>query len=563
MAAGGTLARYRSALAYPDLRRMLTAFTITELGSWAYIVVLGVYIYDQTGSASAIALLAAIRWAASLIASPYAGVIADRYERRSVLVVCTLTSSLLLVATTIVVATEAPIWVLILTSTLTTLSFVPDRPAASALIPEIVDENDLVTANVLINVLENLVIVIGPLIGGALMFSGNDAAAIAVNAGCYALAALLYRSLTTRSRGDAGEEAGIFRQWTAGIGELARRPTAVALAACTVLSAGLYAPEMVIFAEMTTHLGVDQASYSSFFAASAVGGVLVVLVADRMASSSRLALLVVGCLFLQGAPYIVISQVTHYWLVLALLAISGAGLVMVDVIALTALQRTMPNGVMGRTMATVTAAAMMLAIVTVLGTGWALDAVGLTATLLFAGIAFPAASLLMLPLLLRGERDTAARTATIRGLADFIERLDLFDGLNRSGIETLALAAERISCPAGHVLIRQGEAADALWLVEEGSLDIDIAGQELAPPPVTAPGWVGEIGLLHNQPRSATVTASTPVTVLRIPGDRFLEAIESSSASRSLINLATERANRSRPGATAPAPLVPALEPVG
>jgi hypothetical protein len=560
MSSSSSVGRYRAALSYPDVRKMLAAFTITELGSWAYIVVLGVYIYDQTGSASAIALLAAIRWAAVLIASPYAGVIADRYERRSVLVACTIVSSGLLATTTIIVATDAPIWLLIITSTLTTISFVPDRPAASALIPEIVDEDDLVTANVMFNVLENLVIVVGPLIGGVLIFSGNEAAAIAVNAGCYAVAALLYRAVRTRSHGTAEEEAGILRQWTAGIGELARRPVALALAACTVLSAGLYAPEMVLFAEMTTHLGVDQARYSSFFAASAIGGVLVVFVANRMASSSRLAPLVVGCLFLQGAPYIAISQTTNYWLVLAWLVVSGAGLVMVDVIALTALQRTMPNGVMGRTMATVTGAAMILAIVTLLGTGWAIERIGISATLLTAGIAFPGAALLMLPLLRRGEAAIAARTAEIRNLADFIERLDLFDGLGRSGIETLALAAERHTYPAGHVLIRQGDTPDALWLLEAGDLGITIAGEATPPPAVNAPGWVGEIGLLRNEPRSATVTAETPVSVLRIPGDQFLEAIAASAASHSLISLATERANRTRTVAPGPEPTTPALE---
>lgn len=327
-----------------------------------------------------------------------------------------------------------------------------------------------------------------------------------------------------------------------------------------MLSAALYGPELVFFAELTTLLNLGDSGYSSFFAASALGGVLVVVVADRLASSSRLAFLIVGFLFLQGAPYIAISLIDQYWVVLGLLVFSGAGLVMVDVIALTALQRTMPNGVMGRTMATITAGALLAATGTILGAGFAIDAFGIGPTLLFAGIVFPALSVLMLPLLLRGEAANAERIESIRGRADFIETLGLFDGLSRSGIESLALGAHAMSFQPGHTLINEGDVPDYLWLLESGELGISTGPDAMPLPPVSAPGWVGELGLLRNQPRSATVTVAAPSRFLRVAGEQFQEAIESSSASPSLIGLAAERSGRSRSTTLSQDAIVPPLE---
>jgi CRP-like cAMP-binding protein len=100
----------------------------------------------------------------------------------------------------------------------------------------------------------------------------------------------------------------------------------------------------------------------------------------------------------------------------------------------------------------------------------------------------------------------------------------------------------------------QGDEPDALWLLESGELDVAADGRQL--PPVIAPGYVGELGLIHNQPRSATVSVRAPAQLVRIGADEFREAMETAATSSSLMTLAGERLARTsrRDSATAVGP---------
>jgi CRP-like cAMP-binding protein len=124
--------------------------------------------------------------------------------------------------------------------------------------------------------------------------------------------------------------------------------------------------------------------------------------------------------------------------------------------------------------------------------------------------------------------------------------LDLFTGSARSTIEMLAASAEEQLVPAGTAIIRQGDPADALWILVEGRLQvsIDVDGVQRELPPVDAPGYVGELGLLRGEPRSATVVTAADSRLLRIAGEDFLAALETAPASQSLLSLAGERLKR-------------------
>ena len=115
--------------------------------------------------------------------------------------------------------------------------------------------------------------------------------------------------------------------------------------------------------------------------------------------------------------------------------------------------------------------------------------------------------------------------------------------------------------PAGDVVIREGDEADALWILERGELSVYAEGDGTGPrelAAVTAPGYVGELGLLHGIPRTATVRTRRESALLRIGGQDFLAALEASRPSPSLLAMAGARmartAGRVRPGP----PAVPA-----
>ena len=193
---------FRDALRSRDLRRLVAAFVIDGLGSWAYVTVFIVYVFERTGSTTWIAIVSASRWLPGLLLASYGGVLADRYERTRLMITSALLSYFAMAGLALVVASDGPL-VLIALSVVSAAVASPYRPAAGALTPEVVPEGDLAAANGLFSALESLTVVIGPGIGALLLLTDEPAAAFQLNALSFLLAAFLVFRLDVRSRGDA------------------------------------------------------------------------------------------------------------------------------------------------------------------------------------------------------------------------------------------------------------------------------------------------------------------------------------------------------------------------
>jgi CRP-like cAMP-binding protein len=157
-------------------------------------------------------------------------------------------------------------------------------------------------------------------------------------------------------------------------------------------------------------------------------------------------------------------------------------------------------------------------------------------------VGVPALGLIGLPTLLRADRRSAAAAERLRPRVALLSELDLLTGADRTTLERLAAAATEVVLPAGETVIREGEEADALWILERGELSVSAGSRELEP--VRAPGYVGELGLLHGIPRTATVRTRQESTLLRIGGQDFLDALQSGRPSPSLLAVAGTRMAR-------------------
>ena len=107
------------------------------------------------------------------------------------------------------------------------------------------------------------------------------------------------------------------------------------------------------------------------------------------------------------------------------------------------------------------------------------------------------------------------------------------------------------------MIIREGDEADALWILARGELSVQASGDGAGPrdlPPVTAPGYVGEVGLLHGIPRTATVRTLQQSTLLRIDGQDFRSALQASLPSPSLLAVAGTRMARTPDRGPGPRP---------
>lgn len=548
----------RDALRSRDLRLLLTASTVDEVGGWAYQVVLIAYVYSRTGSATWVAVASTQGMVTAIALVAWAGVLADRYDRRRLLVVTSSLSAVAMTGIALWVAADGPMWLFPLLAVTNVVVSLPTRPAAGALVPEVVPESDLAAANGMFSALQNIVVVLGPAVGAALLLLTDSAvAAVGVNAASYVVSAVVFAALAVRSRGDAAAGGGALAQWLDGVRALTSNRVAFVLVLFAALDSAVYGAVSTLYLPLSAELGLGSAGYSYLLGVTAIGGVVAVPLANRLARSPRLTLVLVGGMTVECLPVAATALTDAPGPVLALHLVSGVGMVVVDVLAITALQRDLPRGVLSRVLASMEALILLAIVLASFLAAALLPAIGLDASLVVIGLGVLGIGVAALPVALGAERASAERATRLGPVVSLLAGLDLFEGASRNQLEQLAALAEPQLAAPGTVLIRQGEDADALWVLSTGSLDVEatVDGDVLALPAVPAPGYVGELGLLHDTARTATVVVAEPSDLLRIDAQSFRSALERTPASRSVVRRADERLART----AVPAPREPAL----
>lgn len=538
--------RFRDAWQSRDLRILATSFVVDGLGSWSYLTVLIVYVFERTDSTTWIALLTASRWLPGLLTASYGGVLADRYERTRLMVVSAIVSAIVMAGIAVAVAVDGPLWLLLALSAVSAAVAAPYRPAAGALTPEVVPERDLTAANGLFSALESLVVVIGPGIGALLLLVDEPAVTVGINAASFLVAAALVARMTTRSRGDVPEEGqSTFAAFADGLRALRSQRTATILVLFCALDSAVYGASTVLYVPISEHLGTGTDGFGYLLAAMALGGFISAGLANRLSSSLRLAPVIVGGIALQAIPFGLTAFVHTPALGFVLQVVSGTGMIIVDVLAITALQRDMPRGVLGRVMSLLDVAVIISILVASFGFASLLSAVDLNPTLYILGIGFPATALICIRPLLRADRNAAARVRELQPIVALLQVLDLFAAASRPVLERLAGAVEVVEVPSGTNVVAEGEPADALWVLVEGDVTVTVHGvfvRTMGPR-----SYFGEIGLLKGIPRTATVRTTEDCVLWRLAGEDFLEAVQTQSASASLLGVASSRLARTHP----------------
>jgi hypothetical protein len=224
-------------------------------------------------------------------------------------------------------------------------------------------------------------------------------------------------------------------------------------------------------------------------------------------------------------------------------------MVLVDVLGMTALQRDLPGEVLGRVMGafdTLVLGGIMLgslAVVPLLNSGGL--KLAMTGLLIAVGIG----TVLGVRPLVRADRTNAAQVKLLRPRIELLEALDLLRAAPRTLLERLAGAVQVIIAEPGATLMRQGDTADALWIVVSGSVratSVEPTGRETLRVDLGAHSYVGEIGLLHQVPRTATVTVTSPSELWRIPAEDFRSALSEVGSSASLRNVSFSRVRQVR-----------------
>jgi CRP-like cAMP-binding protein/MFS family permease len=548
---------YRVLFRNRDYRLFFGGLAISMSGSWAYNVALVVFVYDATRSPAWVAAASMTRFLCALVTSPFAGLLADRTERVRLMVSIDSIALLLQVALAVVAAVHGAVVIAVVLSALTSVAGSSYDPAARAATPSVVGEDLLATANSAQSAVENLAAIVGPALAGLLLLFSPPATVFALNAATFGLSAVLVSRMHARSRpGDIteGGAVGPLRQMRAGIAAFAESTTVMLLAGFSVLASFVYGTDTVLFVVISRdQLGTGSTGYGYLLAGLGTGGILIAGLMNRISAARRLGAIIVAGMAVYCLPTALLTIVHAPWIAFLVEVLRGAGTIVVDVLAVTALQRLVKPDVVARVfgvffalvLAAVSLGALLMPIL--LGT------IGLTATLLVMGFAIPLAGVAAYPWLRALDSRALGALSVIEPRIAALQGLDIFIGAPRTALERLARSATEASVAPGTVLIREGAPADDFFVLTEGEVAVSAVGDTGVARSLGTLGpvsYFGEIGLLEHRPRTATITATTACKVLRIIGPDFVDALTQTAWSPSAFGTMQMRLARTHPSVT-------------
>lgn len=560
----------RSVLRVRDLRVLFSALLISQTGSWAYSVALVTFVFERTHSVTAVGATSLARFVPALILSAYGGVIAERFERVRLLIASDLAAFAAQLGLVVVAASAAPVWLAIALAAISTTVQVVYSPATAALVPQLAGEKDLAAANALDGLIQNLVVAVGPAIGAVLLLLGPPQYAFAVNAGSFAASAILLTRLRTRSRAtDVTEEgtAGPLRQMKVGFVALAQSGKARLLVAFCALVTFVYGTDTVVLvavAHAQLHTGARGLGY--LLAGLGIGGVLMAPAISRLAASPRLAAIIITGALGYTLPTALLVVVHSPVLAFFIEIVRGSSTLLVDALAITALQRSVAPELVARVFG-VFFALLLLAVT--LGSVVApvlLRATDLHTTLYAVAFGPALLALLGYPALVQLDRASAARVAVLAPRIALLERLGIFEAASRAVLERVAGALTEIAVDAGTAVVREGQVSDALYIIVDGSMRVTAHGGPEHPGTerflrdLGAGEYFGEIGVLEAIPRTATVTATAWSDLYRLSAEDFLEALTAVPPASTLFDVARARLATSHPMLQAHFAAVPRTE---
>jgi CRP-like cAMP-binding protein len=273
---------------------------------------------------------------------------------------------------------------------------------------------------------------------------------------------------------------------------------------------------------------------------------------NRVAAARSLGLIIVAGMAVYCLPTALLPLV-HAPVIAALLeAVRGAGTIVVDVLAITAMQRLVNPDIMARVFGVFFALVLGAICLGALIAPILLGLLGLDGALLVMGLAIPGLSFVAYPWIRALDREAHERLAQIAPRLAVLQGFEVFAGTARGSLESLARSAVEETAAAGATIVAEGAEADDFFVLTAGETEVVArgeAGGERRLATLEAPDYFGEIGILERRPRTATVRATTPCTLLRIRGTDFLTALTSATPTPGALGLAQARLSRTHPSA--------------
>jgi predicted MFS family arabinose efflux permease len=506
----------------PGVRRALGAFGLaafTEFATWLAILLVAY----REGGPVLVGVAMIVMLVPAIVLIPVAAGIGDRMPRSRALALTHGAVAATSALTGLLLLLEAPFWAVLTCAALLNSAVGLVRPMHFAALPLLAKKpGDVVAANGVSSSLDGLAAFVGFLSAGVLTDYLGAWTVLMLCALLSLGAALLTGGLRTPvAPVDPGDVTGRIQAALGGFGALRRNPGAIALL--------LLIPAMSLVAGANDILTVtfnDQVLESTESTAGLIAGAYGIGLAiggaalASLAGRPRLAPVVLAGALLMGTAQAAVSLLGALWPTAVLLMLVGVGVSMILVSGRTLLQRSTDDAVLAR----------------VMGVQEGVYLVGLTAgalvgpllvSLMGASRAFlPLGALVALfgVLSYAAIRRLDAQAVLRRQEVDLLRGVPFLEALLPYELERLAQRARWVEAPAGTSVITQGEPGDSYYVVAAGRLSVTVDGV-LRDHEMTAGDGFGEIALLNQIPRTATVQALEHSRMLTISAEDFLGTV--------------------------------------
>ena len=509
------LRAYRELLRNGPLTRLLVGEFVSSIGDWLYLMAILILVYQVTEDPVILGLVGAARVIPYVFLSVPAGIVADRFDRRLILLSTDVARGILMLVIAAVVFVDGSIWLVIALTIVATCFSSFFGPAIGAYLPTLVeDEEQLGPANSAWSALDYLAFMVGPAVAGILIAAGGLVIAFLLNAASFAVIAVvlwrLPRSVANpvtavAAEASAPEGAPGATADAVSVGAPAPGPgpapapgpepalaparaPAPAPAPASVMESRILVPLLglavidvignvvggglsvltVIIA--TTDLGGGEEATGFLNAGLGLGGFIGALVAGALVLRPSLVPVLVGGSVVYAIGLAALGFAPALGAAIAAITVAAAGSIVIEVSSMTIFQRVVPDGVRGRalgvlgTVSTIAFAAGSF-LLPVLA-----DAVGTAPVMAAAGVAVAVAGLAGALMAASAARRKAGSTADVR--VNRLAGLPLFAGVPAAALEAVAVRLQPLRVGAGAVVIREGDVADRFYLIDKGSFAV-------------------------------------------------------------------------------------------